>query len=60
MNADERTQLLRLLEYSKDLFDGNLGDWDTDPADMELNPDSKRFTYKYYPVPIINKEKFLM
>ena len=26
LNADERTQLLRLLKYFEDLFDGNLGD----------------------------------
>ena len=34
MNAEERTQLIRLLEYSKDLFDGTLGDWDTEPVDL--------------------------
>ena len=26
LNAEERTQLLRLLKYFEDLFDGNLGD----------------------------------
>ena len=31
MDAEEITQLLRLLEYLEDSFDGTLGDWDTDP-----------------------------
>ena len=30
LNADKRTQLLRLLEDLKDLFDSTLGDWDTE------------------------------
>ena len=38
------------------MFDGTLGDWDTEPVDLELNPDSKPFNSRYYPVPIINKE----
>ena len=40
------------------MFDGNLGNWATDPVNLELNPDSKPFNIRYYPVPIINKEKF--
>ena len=43
MNADKGTQLLRLLEYFKDLSDGTLGDWDTVPVNLELNPCSKQF-----------------
>ena len=38
MNAEERTQLLSLPEDFEDLFDGTLGDWDTEPADLEINP----------------------
>ena len=34
LNAEERTQLLRLLEYFEDLYDGTLGDWDTDPINL--------------------------
>ena len=58
LNADERTQLLRLLEDFKDLFDGTLGDWYTETVYMELKPVSKPFNSKYYPVPRINKEDF--
>ena len=28
-NAEERTQILIILQYFEDLFDGTLGDWDT-------------------------------
>ena len=34
LNAEERTQLLRILKDFKDLFDGTLGDWDTEPIDL--------------------------
>ena len=40
------------------MFAGNPGDWDTYPAKLESNPDSKPFNCKYYPVPIINKDNF--
>ena len=29
LNVEERTQLLRLLQYFDYLFDGDLGEWDT-------------------------------
>ena len=38
------------------MFDGTLGDWYTEPVDLELNPDSKPFNSRYYPVHRINKE----
>ena len=34
LNAEDRTQLLSLLQYFEDLFDGTIGDWDTDPVDL--------------------------
>ena len=54
LNAEERTLLLSLLEDFEDLFDGNLGKWSTDSVDLELNPYSKPFNSRYYPVPRIN------
>ena len=58
MNYEERTQLLRLLEYFKDSFDGILGDWSTDPFELGLNSGSKPFNIKYYLVLRMNKEEF--
>ena len=58
MNAYERTQLPRLLEGVEDLFYSTIGDWDTEPVDMELNPDYKLFNCKYYPVNRIINDNF--
>ena len=59
LNAEERTLLISLLWYSEDLFGGNLGDWNTETVDLELNPDSEPFNSRYYNVPRINKETFI-
>ena len=56
-NDEEITLLLSLLEDFEDLFDGTLGDWATEPVNLELNPVSKQFNSRYYPVPRINKGK---
>ena len=58
LNSEERTLLLSLLKDFEDLVDGTLGDWATEPVDLELKPDSKPFNSRYYPVPRINKERF--
>ena len=55
LNAKERTVLLSLLEDFEDLFYGTLGNWSTEPVNLELKPDSKQFNSRYYPVPRINK-----
>ena len=58
LNAEERTQLLNILEYLNDLFGGTLGYWDNEPVNLDINPGSKLFNSKYYLVPRINKETF--
>ena len=57
LNDEERTMLLSLLEDFEHLFDGTLGDWATEPGNLELNLYSKPFDSRYYPVPKINKWK---
>ena len=58
LNSEERTLVLSLLEDFKDLFDGTLADWGTDPVNLEIKTYYKPFNCRYYPVPRINKEKF--
>ena len=41
------------------MFCGTLGDWATEPINLELNTGSNSLNSKYYPVPIMNKENFL-
>ena len=55
MNTKERTLLFVLLEEFEDLFYGTLGDWATEPIELELNTDSKPYNSRYYLVPRINK-----
>ena len=40
------------------MFDGTIGDWDTEPVNLDLNYDYKQFNCKYYLVARINKETF--
>ena len=43
------------LEDFEDLFDGTLGEWATEPVNLELKLDTKQFNSRYFPVPrIIN------
>ena len=58
LNNEERNLLIILLEDFEELFDGTLGDWATEPVNLELNPYSKPFNSRYYLVPIFNKEIF--
>ena len=50
--------LLHPIKDSEELFDGTPGKWNTDPVEIDLNPDSKTPISRYYPVPHINKETF--
>ena len=56
---NKRTLLLILLKESEDLFCSTLGDWTTEPVNLELKPDTKLFNSRYYPALRINKETFL-
>ena len=56
LTRDQRNVLLKLLLNYEELFDGTLGDWDTDPVDFELKPGAKPYHGKAFPVPHIHKE----
>ena len=58
LNAEDRTQLSRLLQYFQEVSDETLLDWDTDTSDLELKPDSRKYNCKYYPFPRIIKYAF--
>ena len=40
------------------MFGGNLGEWDTEPINLDINSYSKPFNCKHYPVSRINKHTF--
>ena len=56
LNAEKRDLLLIFLEDFEDLFDGTLGDWATEPVELELKQYPRMFNSRHYLVPIINKE----
>jgi len=52
LNTDEKQKLHKLLAKFSHLFDGTLGNWKTDPVELELkNKDEKPYHAKPYPVP---------
>ena len=57
VNASQLNDEERLKKF-QDLFYGTLGDWSTEPVDLELKPYFKPFNIRYYLFPIINKETF--
>ena len=58
LSNKERKKLLYLLNKFKDLFDGSLGTWKTDPIELELKePNCKPYHAKPYPVPRSQEEK---
>ena len=58
LNKPQRRKLPSLLKDFEDLFDGTLGHWETKPIGIELKPDHKPSSARYYPVPRINKATF--
>ena len=59
LTTDQRNELLRLLLKFEELFDGTLGDWDTEPVDIELKPDAKPYHGRAFPVPVIHKDTLM-
>jgi len=55
----EQKKLLEVLLEYKDLFDGTLGDWKTEPVSFELKRDAKPYHSKAFPIPRVHKETIL-
>ena len=58
IDKDQPKNVLSLLTEFEELFDRNLGKWDTTPINLEAKPRSKLFNVRYYLVPNSNKETF--
>ena len=54
LTSQQREQLLKLLRQYEDLFDGTLGEWNTQPVDFDLLPDAKPYHGKPFPVPKVH------
>ncbi len=56
LTKEEKNILLRLLLSYEDLFDGTLGDWQTDPIKFQLKPGATPYHGRAYPIPKIHEE----
>jgi hypothetical protein len=56
LTSDERAALLALLLEYEGLFDGSLGDWDTEPVKFELREGAQPYHGKPFPVPHIHRK----
>ena len=58
LNSGEREMLYALLIKYKDIFDGRLGEWKTDPVELELKEGVEPHSQRHYPMPRIHRDVF--
>ena len=58
LNDKQKEMLHQLLLKYKSIFDGSLGEWQTDPVDFELKEGAEPHSERHYPVPHLHKETF--
>ena len=55
LSKERRGKILRVLKQYEDLFDGTLGDFQTEPVHLELKEGTKPKHHKSFPVPKIHE-----
>ena len=58
LNSRQKEMLYALLIKYKSIFDGRLGEWKTEPVDLELKDGEEPHSQRHYPVPRIHREVF--
>ena len=58
LSVPDQEKLLKLLTEFEDLFDGTLGDWDTEPVSLKLKAGAKPYHGRPFPTPKAHKETF--
>ena len=56
LSVPDHEKLLKLLTKFEDLFDGTLGDWDTEPVSLKLKEGAKPYHGRPFPTPKAHKE----
>ena len=56
LNDQEKEQLFKLLSEFEELFEGTLGDWKTEPVELELREGEKPHSSRYYPMPRVHNK----
>ena len=52
LSPNEQAKLLEVLTEFEELFDGTLGDWDTEPVSFQLKDGAKLHHGRAFPVPL--------
>ena len=58
LTAEQKQMLYQLLKKYESIFDGTLGDWQTEPVDFELKEGAEPHSQRHYPIPHVHKETF--
>jgi len=56
LSQNQQRDLLKLLQDFEELFDGTLGDWQTEPVSLQLKPGAKPYHGKPFPIPRVHKD----
>ena len=59
LNSTHQEKLLAILKSFEMLFDGTLGDWNTEPVSFELKEGMKPYHGRAFPVPKIHKDTLI-
>ena len=58
LNPRQKEMLYKLLIKYQSIFDGRLGEWNTDPVDLELKEGEKPHSQRHYPMPRVHRDVF--
>ena len=58
LSLQDQSKLLELLTEFEELFDGTLGDWNTEPVSFELKEDTKPYHSRLFPVPKVTQRNY--
>ena len=59
LSVTNQNKLLELLTEFEELFDGTLGNWNTEPVSFELKEGAKPYHGRAFPVPMCHKETLI-
>ncbi len=59
LSPSEQAKLLEVLKEFEDLFDGTLGDWDTETVSFELKEGAKPYHGRAFPIPKVHNETIM-
>ena len=59
LSSNKQFKLLEVLIEFEDLFDGTLGDWDTEPVSFKLKEGIQQYHCRAFPIPQVHEETLM-